>query len=413
MAKIRYKKLPHQAIFHDDDESKILNLSGGFGSGKSYSLVMKILKLSRLNQNIPGGLLCPDYAEYRRDILPIFENIQDENRINFRYNQNEKWWIFPWTRSKLYIFTADKKIRGPNLGYGGINEVGLIEYVRFKEFLGRIRVKGATCPQIACVGTPEGVGAWTYEHFIETPRPNTRVIYADTRDNIHLDEGYIQLLKDNYDEKMLEAYLMGKYVNMNGRQFYYAFDRKLNTDTTIQQIEDQKIHVAIDFNVDNMSASLWNIHEGRNLAFGEIYIPENADTQRLCEALMARGVYPENSVLYPDPAGNARSTKGYSDVQILRNNGYFDIRFKSKTPHFRQRQLCVANLMSKGKVVANPTTCPRLIKDWEAVEQNIVDFSKVKTNPKLTHFSDGADYFLDYNNPLSGKKPSVTTERIR
>jgi hypothetical protein len=413
MSIIDYNALPHQNDFDDDDESKILLLSSGFGGGKTYALIMKMLRLSYLNKDIPGGLLCPSMPEYKKDVLPLMEEILDDNRVKYFYHKTDKYFVFPWTKGKLYIFTAERKIRGPNLGYFGINEVGLIHYDRFKEALGRVRIKEAKHPQIVCVGTPEGKGVWTYEHFIENPRKGTRVIYGDTRKNPHLSDTYIQMLEDNYDPIMLKAYLEGQFVNMNGHQFYYAFSREKNCDKKITQIKNAPVYVGMDFNVEPMAASLWNVIGKHHQQFGEIFLANNADTQQMCDALKARGCYPENTIIFPDPSGDSRSTKTYSDIQILRNNGFFDIRFKSRAPGFRQRQLCINNLMAKGLVKVNPDTCPMSVKDWEAVEQNVVDFSKVKTNPKLTHFSDGSDYLLDYLNPLSGTKPSVVTERIR
>ncbi len=409
-----FKHLPHQKEFYRDDTTKILLLSGGFGSGKTRALVHKVLKLSYQNRNLSGGLLAPSLPEFKKDVLPTFEEVLDENRIRYHYHKSDKYFTFPWSpKAKLYVFTAERQIRGPNLAYFGINESGLIDAVRFKEAIGRVRLKDAPNPQIVMCQTPEGIGHWTYEHFIESPRKNSRVIYANTRDNIHLDPTYIQMLEENYDDKMLEAYLEGKFVNMNGHQFYYAFTRNKNCDKNIKQIPNAPIYIGMDFNVQPMAASLWNVVGKSHHQFGEIYLADDADTQKMCDALIERGCYPENTIIFPDPTGDARTTKRYSDIQILRNNGYFDIRFKSKAPGFRQRQLCINNLMSKGLVKVNPDTCPMSVKDWEAVEQNVVDFSKVKTNPKLTHFSDGSDYLLDYLNPLSGTKPSVTTERIR
>ena len=48
-----------------------------------------------------------------------------------------------------------------------------------------------------------------------------------------------------------------------------------------------------------------------------------------------------------------------------------------------------------------------------AVEQDAVDFSKIKKNPKLTHASDGVDYMTDILIPFKGRKKSSSTQRIR
>jgi len=84
---------------------------------------------------------------------------------------------------------------------------------------------------------------------------------------------------------------------------------------------------------------------------------------------------------------------------------------KAKAPGFRARQLCVNNLLDKARVKINPDKCKRLLKDWEAVEQNVADFSKIKDNPQLTHASDGTDYMFDLIFPLSGTKPISSNRR--
>lgn len=136
----------------------------------------------------------------------------------------------------------------------------LIPHERYKEMVGRVRVKGAPCPQIASNGTPEGTSHWLYEQFVETPMKGSRIIYGDTRNNIeNLGDDYITSLENSYDAIMLDAYLRGLFVNMKGNRFYYAYDPKKNDDTEIEQLEGEEVHVTLDYNVAPMVATLWNI----------------------------------------------------------------------------------------------------------------------------------------------------------
>lgn len=431
--RVRYDKNEHQELFHSDDHSKFLHLNCGFGGGKSYGLVMKALKLSYLNRNIRGGVVCQSIADFKKDLLPLFEDILEENRIKYRYHKSDKWFKFPWSRGELQVASAEKKLRGPNWGYALANEVTLFEHERFKEIIGRVRVKHAPAPQIATSGTPEGTSHWLYERFVEKPMAGSRIIYGDTRANAkNLASDYIQSLMNSYDSVMLDAYLRGMFVNMNSSRFYYAYDASRNEDRNIFQVPGETIHVSMDFNVDPMTCTLWHLLDVTDekglpirdaqgntiqeaLAFGQIMLggPKGADTNMMAQALKARGCHPDDTIIYPDPAGNSRSTKGASDVQILRNNGFHQIKFKSAAPDFRKRQLNHNNLLEKGRVRIHPSNCPGLKKDYEAVEQDQVTLGKVKDNAKLTHFSDGADYFLDIVFPLSGHKPESRSIKYR
>jgi hypothetical protein len=432
--KIRYVRVPHQAEFHDDITSKYLHLSTGFGGGKSYSLVMKAFQLSRLNQGIPGGCVVPSIADYKKDLLPLFEQILDENRVRYRYHKTDKWFCFPWSSGRLYIVTAEKKIRGPNWGYALGNEITLIPYERYKEVIGRVRIKSAPVPQIASSGTPEGTGHWLYEQFIETPLPRSRIVYGDTRANAaNLSDDYIRALEESFDPVMLDAYLRGLFVNMKGSRFYYAYDPARNDNAQLEAIAGLETHVSLDYNVAPMVATLWHVVSVMNgngvpvldsfgrpllkaVAYDQIVIDDGADIHRMSRALFGYGLDPETTTLYPDPAGRARNTAvegAKSNNTILKECGWHRIKVRSSAPRFRARQLGMNNLLARGLIQLNPKTCRALKKDFEAVEQDSATYEKIKENPKLTHASDGADYFIDLVFPLSGHKPENRSVTIR
>jgi len=405
---IRYKRNAHQREFHADKTTKLLHLSTGFGGGKSYAAVMKSLDLSILNRRTHGGLMCPTYGEFKRDMLPLFEDILESNKIRYEYHKTDHYFSFPWTKKMLWIASAENKLRGPNWGWGVINELTLCPIVRYREFMGRVRDKRAVVSQIASVGTPEGISSDYYEFFIEKPPVglSTKVIYGDTRANLdNLSAEYIPMLEAAYDQKMLQAYLKGLWVNMNANQFYYAFDPAVNEDKSMVPMSGLKAHVAMDFNVDYMTATIWH-YDGANLyGVDEIVLPHNADTVKMTEALKARGYRPETTTIYPDPAAKARSTKGLPDATILRNQGFTDIRMKLAAPSFRKRQLNMNNLLAKGVIKFNPEKMPSFKKDLVGVAQNPITLEKDKSNPRLTHASDGVDYMTDILFPLSGEKP--------
>lgn len=410
---VKYKKNKHQKEFDDDITSKFLHLSSGFGGGKSYALAMKAIRLSALNKPWPGGLMAPTYRDLKRDIIPIFEDILEGNKIKYHYHKTDNYYQFPWSNGRLYLFSGDQKLRGPNLAYFLFNEVTLLSAERYREGIGRVRIKGASYPQIASVGTPEGVQNFMYEMFVERPMPNSRIIYGDTRDNLeNLDAGYISSMEYSFDKTMLDAYLKGLWINMTGNRFYYSYDPNRNDDNTIVEDRAKQVHCFLDFNVQHMTATLWH-YDGTLKGFGEIVLDNNADTAKMCEALKARGYTPDRTIIYPDPAGAARSTKGKPDHEILRINGFHQIRVKSSQPRFRQRQLNTNNLLEKGMVSFNPDTMRSLKKDLQAVEQDPVTLEKNKSNPKLTHASDGFDYGCDILFPFSGVKPESAIIKFR
>lgn len=413
--KLKYSPNPHQRDFHSDLTSRFLHLSTGFGGGKTYSLAMKLIQLSMINKNMAGGLVVVDYPEFKKDILPEFEFILNENKIPYRFHQTEKWFKFPWSTGKLYVVSAEKPIRGQNWAFVGINEVTLIPLVRYKEAIGRVRIRGAKCPQIVSSGTPEGHISEYYDYMIENPPKGFRIIYGSTDDNLHnLGDFYIDNLENAYDVKMLEAYRRGLWVNMSESLFYYSYDPVKNHDDTLQLNEFSNFHISMDFNVDPFCATVWADDGFHILGLTQIELKgkQGYSTENMVTAMQSRGFMPHNSIIYPDPAGKARSTKGLPDITVLRNAGY-ETRFRPAAPDFRKRQLNVNNLLDKGVIKINSKECAGIRKDFVGVEQDKITLEKLKDNPNLTHFSDGLDYMCDILRPFSGNARGTTLLTIR
>jgi len=413
--RIRYKKNKHQKEFHEDVTSRIFHLSTGFGGGKTYALCMKAIQLSLLNAPYSGGLVVPDFQEFKKDVLPEMEAILDRNNIPYRYHKTDHYFIFPWSKGKLYVASADKPIRGPNWAYALINEATLMPLAKYKEVIGRVRVKGAKFPQIASCGTPEGYASEYYEYMIENPPKNFKIIYGSTDDNAdNLHENYLENLDNSYDSKWIEAYRRGLWVNMASGRFYYSYNPTKQFDETINRQEFVEFHCSLDFNVDPFCATLWG-YDGHGL-YGIDQIKLEGDqgysTQNMIQALKARGYLPSNTIIYPDPAGRARSTKGAPDNKVLQDAGY-QVRVKLAAPSFRARQLNVNNLLDKSRIKFHPKLCTGIRKDFEAVEQDKITLEKKKNNPLLTHFSDGLDYMCDILFPFSGNAKATTLIKVR
>jgi hypothetical protein len=251
--------------------------------------------------------------------------------------------------------------------------------------------------------------------MIENPPKGFRIIYGSTDDNLHnLGDFYIDNLEASYDVKMLEAYRRGLWVNMSESLFYYSYDPLKNHDDTLKLNDFTQFHISMDFNVDPFCATIWG-YDGYSLAgLSEIELKgkQGYSTNNMVEAMQARGFYPHNTIIYPDPAGKARSTKGLPDITVLRNAGY-ETRFRPAAPDFRKRQLNVNNLLDKGMIKFNSLTCKGIRKDFVGVEQDKITLEKLKDNPNLTHYSDGLDYMCDILFPFSGNAKGTLQTTIR
>ncbi len=411
MANIIYKPTEYQRKFHFSKKPKVY-LSTGYGGGKSFSLIMKALSLSSINCGLPGGLLAPSYKMLKRDIVPLFKDICRDNNIDLIWNQQDAFFHIPETSTQIFCFHSEDdgdSIRGPNLAFGLINEVTMCSKGAYDAFLARLRLKKANLLQLVMSGTPEGFSNWVYEYFIESPREDTELIFGRSVENKHVHESYFENLKLSYDEQMQKQYLDGQFVNMSGRAALWSFNRFKHLNQNAERIESLPVWISLDFNVNPMAATIWNRmpqESGKLLrAFDEICL-NSSDTYEMARVIKEK--YGTHVTIFPDPAGDARSTKsrGFTDITILREAGFQDIRYKKSITSVRDCLNASNNLLDKNLIEIHPR-CKNFIADAEqcTLKSGGLEIEKTK-NPMRSHWLDGFKDMIDYEFPI--KKPNQT-----
>ena len=122
-------------------------------------------------------------------------------------------------------------------------------------------------------------------------------------------------------------------------------------------------------------------------------------TQRVAKEIKRK--YPSSKyVCYPDPAGRANSTHSMmSDHDILRQEKFI-IKAPKKAPSITDSVNSVNKAMEFTTI---DKRCRGLIRDLEQVSNKDGTREIDKTNPELTHFSDGFRYAVHYLYPV--RKP--------
>jgi phage terminase large subunit len=291
--------------------------------------------------------------------------------------------------------------RGVTLAFMLINEVTLIDEKTYMAARARTRLKEAKLLQLAMSGSPEGF-TWHYDYFIENKRDDTTLIFGSSRDNTFLHDSYVGMLEQSYDELMREQFIDGKFINMNGRAALWKFNRFSHVVQDIKQDDNLKKWVSLDFNVGNMAATIWqrcSIDSPYLLeAIDEIALThDGADTYDVGIAIKERvGL---DVTIYPDPAGNAGSTKGKSDIQILNELGFKDIKFKKKIVSVMDCLNSSNALLAKNKIRVS-SKCKNFISDAEQciLKSNGTEIDK--SNPKRSHWLDGFKNMIEYEFPI-------------
>lgn len=389
--------LKHQRDFIFSDKT-YNGLVAGYGSGKSIAATLKTiykhtqLYYSKTNNRV--GIDCayylPTYQLIKQIAFPNFRRYLDLFKISYELNLSDK--EIKTDYGKIIFRSLDNSdlIIGYEVGYSVVDEADVLNKDKMRDafikILGRNRqVENA---QLDFVSTPEGFG-FMYDFFVSEPAQknidNRKLIKAKSTDNPFLPDTFIQELYNSYDEKRVDAYINGEFVNFRTGNVY-NFDRTLHhTD----KVADDKsvLHIGMDFNITNMSAVVHIVENNKFYAvdeFTEVY-----DTYSMVERIRER--YPKNYIIiYPDASGQNRHSSGKTDVQILQQAG-FKIKVGSKNPFVRDRVNEVNKQFRDGNYFVNLKKCSKLV---EAFEQIGYKGGEPDKTSGYDHVTDSAGYFI-------------------
>jgi hypothetical protein len=260
----------------------------------------------------------------------------------------------------------------------------------------------------------------TYRLFVENATPTQKLIHAKTEDNPYLPKQYVELLREQYDPRMLQAYLEGKFVNLTSGQVYHAFER----DKHISQNEiiidkNRPIALCFDFNVYPMSVC-WGQYGSRNdiSIIGEYVCRTYSHVDAVCNEL--RSILPRDIdvIIYGDCSGKYGSANSnLTSYEIIHNNlaGFFkSLRYNipSKNPAVRDRVNVVNSRLSHDGCIKINASCKRLLADLEQVVWDSRGQDMDKSNIELTHISDALGYFLAYEFPILERSFNTVTRNL-
>lgn len=416
--RIKEDLLPAQREFLAAKD-RFLAMFGGYGSGKSHGLMLKLLQLADANRGVPGGLVCPTNKMFKRDVLPLFMEICDKHGIEAHYKRSDGEIHLPWTQTVIYIFHGEDSgasIRGPNLGWMLMNEMTLLDWETFKAAIGRVRRRDAKLPQIAGSGTPENFN-WAYDSFIDKPMKNSRVIYADSRANKFTAEGYIGMLMDSYDAIAAQQYVGGKWVPTGGQQAIYQFDRTVHRVDEVPDLPHE-VWIHCDFNVYPMAATIYHYiptHPIKLWGVDEVNL-HGADTEELCQALEDKiGPGWHDARVFPDAMGgrqrHSAAKKGTTDLRIMEDFGFKNLEYELS--YSVRDQLNAANALVHKGLVRWHRRCEETIRDLERVKIKVGGHDLDKSDPLRTHWLDGFKNMVHCRFPVVKSYSQVNSRRIR
>ena len=388
-------------------KARIKAFVGGFGSGKTTSLLattmINLINKKNKDGKSNGLILYPTYNLADSVFVEPFRELLERNGIEYTYNIAAHKFKTSYGNIQIYQTRYPQRIIGASYTYVGIDELDIetfkIAEITVQKALGRLR--GCDDAELYITTTPEGFG-YTWELMVNTYNEDKLLVHGKTTDNHYLPESYIQSLRDNYDDKLLEAYISGNFVNLTQGATYYAFSRQEHTGQC-KYNPSLPLRIGMDYNCDPLSSVVSQIQpNGKVHIIKEITLSHGGDgdlpTQRMCDTI--RDMFPNNRYYaYPDATGAAKhSSARFSDISIVRKNGFI-IKVAHINPRVINRVNAVNNQFAKNNILID-NSCKLFIRDLEQVVNKEGTREIDKSNKVLSHLSDAFGYFLTWEYPV-------------
>ena len=256
----RIQAFPSQRRFYDSS-TRYSGLSGPVGSGKTFALVYKALRMATENPGCVGLLGAPTIPMLRSVTLRAMLETLETHRMPFDYLSQSASLFLKRSRSSILFRPLDffDRLRGYNLTWFGIHELTYCKEGAWQVLQQRIRDPKARRLGGFAVWTPKGFD-WVYDRFISptTKLEGYEAIFAGARENVAVLRNhptYYEELKDSYDDRFFRQEAEGEYLDIFSGRVYYAYQTQQN-DAALQFNPHQRLNWALDFNIDPMSSVL-------------------------------------------------------------------------------------------------------------------------------------------------------------
>ena len=251
---------PNQSKF-DECEEQVIAFFGGIGNGKTFAGILKGINRILDPKNPPqlGMIARQTYPELRdstqRTFFELLHTMGMLPEIHYEYRKQENRVKFLNGHEIIFRSLDDPaKLLSINLGWFYIDQAEEVSEEVFLTLLGRLRA--VDTPQCWITGNPLGHN-WIWHRFIHDPVPGNIIFNAKTEENIHnLPEGYIDSLKNNYNEIWVNRYLYGSWDAFEG-QIYPDFEPSIHVKRHFEVSPEWRRFIAIDHGRTNPTAVLW------------------------------------------------------------------------------------------------------------------------------------------------------------
>lgn len=394
-----------QDIFLNHLNTKYRAFIGGFGSSKTFSGCLDLLMFAGKHPKTRQGYFAPTYSDIKDIFFPTID--EAAHMMGFACDikvANKEVHLY---RGRLYYGTIicrsmdnPASIVGFKIARALVDEIDVLPKdkanIAWNKIVARMRLKiDGVENGISVTTTPEGF-KFVYSKFAEDPTESYSMVQASTYENQeYLPDDYIDTLIETYPSELIDAYIMGEFVNLTSGTVYRSYNRIGHRSTeTIQ--DKEPLYIGQDFNVDKMASTVYVKREKVWHAVAEL--TDLFDTPTVINVIKEK--WPNHKInMYPDATGQNRKSVGASesDLSLLESAG-FSVYRNNTNPLVKDRVLSMNKALEDKMVMINDKECPVTAK---SLEQQAYDKNGVpdKTSGD-DHQNDATTYPIAYEMPI-------------
>jgi hypothetical protein len=298
------------------------------------------------------------------------------------------------------------------------------------------------------IGVPEGRNHYydLYKYAISGDDPDWMGYTWPSIDIV--DPAEVEAARRQMDELTFQQEFEASFINFSGRA-YYPFLDAIHCHKGLASLYDPKapLGFCFDFNVapgvavvtqelklpgqfvrdPKTKAPLLDKPLVGTAVIGEVYIPQNSNTEAVCSRLIKDwGSHKGYVECFGDATGGAEGSAKLAgnDWEIIEREmrKAFPSRVYMQVPKANPRERLRVNAMNTRLIngakevhmLVDPARAPWTVKDLEGVrllEGGSGELDK-KADPKLTHLTDALGYYIEQRFPIYERIPTVETLRI-
>ena len=304
-----------------DDQARFRVLVTGRRFGKTTLAIRELCYYARIPEKLVW-MICPSYRQAKQIAWVKLKNILKDLKWVRKINEAELT-IELKNGSRICLRGADNKdsLRGVGIDFMVLDECADIDESAWTEVL-RPTLSDTKGSAVFC-GTPKGMN-WFHDLYQRGQDPSEQEWSSyqfTTLDGGFVEATELKQAKKDLDVKTFRQEYQATWETYSGI-IYYGFSMSENIKHFVEPLDNNILHIGMDFNLDPMSAVVTYIDKGVVYIKDEIQI-WSSNTDEMCAEIHRR--YPGKKIfVYPDPAARQRKTSagGRTDLSILMNAGF-------------------------------------------------------------------------------------------